>query len=122
MDRAQDDGAALRDAAAGEATTPVAGSPAGRGLPSAGKETRTATLSNGAVLTARPAIGRDLVKANQIANDDGPIAVSIALGAIVAKVDGKHFTYEDALEMEIPDVNALIDLVVGKGPFSVPAT
>ncbi len=71
-------------------------------------QTRTTTLPSGRIATLRRGRGRDLIKAHRaVAANPEPIAVSFALIAELALIDGRPIVYEDLLAMELNDVLAL---------------
>ena len=71
-------------------------------------QAKTITLPSGRIATLRQGRGRDLIKAHRaVASDPEPIAVSFALIAELAMIDGRQIVYEDLLAMELDDVLAL---------------
>lgn len=91
-------------------------------LPRAGAETTSITLSNGAVMLARPVKGIDLERAAMSAQGRGDFAVQMAVVAQVCTIDGEAIIYEDLYEMPGEDVGLLINHVLGKEPGPAPET
>lgn len=71
-------------------------------------QTRTITLPSGRTATLRTGRGRDLVNAHRaVASNPEPIAISFALIAELATIDGRKIVYEDLLTMDLNDVLVL---------------
>jgi|ERR1035437_8846148 hypothetical protein len=87
---------------------------------------RSITLPSGAMATVRIGKGRDLIKVQKGADPNDPNAQDMFMFAIVAqlaKIDGKHITKEQLLDMPLADVLALQKEVVGDNFLSlIPAT
>lgn len=77
------------------------------------------TLPSGKTYTVRPGKGRDLLAAQRAAKS--PDEIPYALIAQLVEIDGKPVVYEDVLEMDLPDVLALQQAVMGEGNFQQPA-
>jgi hypothetical protein len=91
------------------------------GEPGAGDdaEPRRVALPSGSIAMVRKAFGRDLMRAQRAAAGGDPTAVVFALIAEVAEVDGRRVVYEDVLAMDLADVIALQDEVIGEN-FQLP--
>ena len=66
-------------------------------------------LPSGKKAIVRPGKGRDLIKAQRAAKT--PDEIPYALVAELVTIEGKPVIFEDVLEMEIPDVLALMEKV-----------
>jgi hypothetical protein len=65
-------------------------------------------LPSGRTATVRKGCGRDLMRAHRVAgHNPEPTAVTFALIAELAQVDGKPIVYEDVLAMNLGDVLCL---------------
>jgi hypothetical protein len=89
-------------------------------------EARNIRLPSGRAASIRRGKGRDLMRAHRAAaGSPEPLAVSFALVAELAEVDGRPIVYEDVLAMDLEDVLALQAEVVGgdadRGNFTPPA-
>lgn len=76
------------------------------------KVVETVDLPSGKVATFRKGFGRDMMKAQKILRLLGEemtdaFALSCALASVLGRIDGKAFTYEDIMDMEIPEATAL---------------
>ncbi len=70
--------------------------------------TRTITLPSGRTAALRMGRGRDLINAHRaVAANPEPIAISFALIAELATVEGRKIVYEDLMTMELSDVLVL---------------
>jgi hypothetical protein len=80
------------------------------------KDVKHTVLPSGRTVKIRRGKGRDLMRAHRAAaGNPEPLAVSFALLAELAEIDGKPIVYEDILEMDLEDVLALQDEVLGGG-------
>ena len=80
------------------------------------KDVKHTILPSGRTATIRAGKGRDLMRAHRVAaRNPEPLGVSFALVAELAEIDGRPVVYEDILEMELEDVLALQDEVLGGG-------
>lgn len=71
----------------------------------------------------RRGTGKHVERASRMAGDGaGSIALSMAMVAVKAKVDGRDLTLEDVRELEDVDVLRLIGAVMGKAPDSPSGT
>jgi hypothetical protein len=78
------------------------------------EEVRCITLPSGRTARIRRGKGRDLMRAHRAAaGNPEPLAVSFALVAELAEIEGKPIVYEDVLAMDLEDVLALQAEVVG---------
>jgi len=69
---------------------------------------RDIKLPSGRVALVRKGCGRDLMRAHRVAGHNAePTAVTFALIAELAQVDGKAIVYEDVLAMSLGDVLSL---------------
>jgi hypothetical protein len=65
-------------------------------------------LPSGRVALVRKGFGRDLMHAHRaVGHNPEPTAITFALIAELAQVDGKTIVYEDVLAMELGDVLSL---------------
>jgi len=65
-------------------------------------------LPSGRVAMVRKGFGRDLMRAHRaVGHNPEPTAITFALIAELAQVDGKTIVYEDVLAMELSDVLSL---------------
>jgi hypothetical protein len=65
-------------------------------------------LPSGRIALVRKGFGRDLMRAHRVAgHNPEPTAITFALIAELAQVDGKAIVYEDVLAMELADVLSL---------------
>jgi hypothetical protein len=76
------------------------------------KVENTVELPSGRVATFRKGIGRDMMKAQKIlqAMDEemtNAFALSCALASVLGRIDDKPFTYDEIMEMDIPEATAL---------------
>jgi hypothetical protein len=79
------------------------------------------TLPSGRMAVVRKGTGRDLMRAHRaVAANPEPIAVSFALVAELAQVEGKPIVYEDMLAMELADVLTLQAAVMGEAAADNP--
>jgi hypothetical protein len=70
-------------------------------------------LPSGRVALVRKGFGRDLMRAHRAAgNNREPTAITFALIAELAQVNGKTIVYEDVLAMELGDVLSLEAAIV----------
>jgi hypothetical protein len=70
--------------------------------------TREIRLPSGRTAIIRKGFGRDLIRAHRAAGHNGePTAVTFALIAELAQIDGKTIVYEDVLAMDLADVLSL---------------
>jgi len=70
-----------------------------------GKEVK---LPSGRLALVRKGFGRDLMRAHRaVGHNPEPTAITFALIAELAQVDGKNIVYEDVQAMELGDVLAL---------------
>ena len=77
-------------------------------------EIKAITLPSGRAATIRKGKGRDLMRAHRaVAGNPEPMAVSFALVAELAQVEGRPIVYEDVLAMELEDVLVLEAEVMG---------
>jgi hypothetical protein len=77
-------------------------------------EMKAITLPSGKAATIRKGKGRDLMRAHRaVAGNPEPMAVSFALVAELAHVEGRPIVYEDLLAMDLEDVLALEAEVMG---------
>ena len=79
------------------------------------------------VITAKALTGRDLINARRYCATDGDIAMGFALYAAVCvfKVPNqpdRQLVYEDVLDMDTRDLNALQEALKGDPRFPTPAT
>ncbi len=79
-----------------------------------GTPVRTIALPSGASAAIRKGYGRDLMRAQRVAEGGDATTVVFALIAELAEIDGKRITYDDVLAMELDDVLALQGEVVGE--------
>lgn len=98
---------------------PVAAAPSP--TPAAGAGARTITLPCGAVATIRKGIGKDLMRAMQVAGSSSD-GIPFALVAELCTIDGAPVIYEELLERDLEDVAALVGAVTGGFRMAVPAT
>jgi len=70
-------------------------------------QTKTITLSDGAVATIRRARGRDLVRAQQVAGDDNKFKFTCAMLAQVTSLNGEPCVMEDIMELWASDIDLL---------------
>jgi hypothetical protein len=70
-------------------------------------QSKTITLSDGAVATIRKPRGRDLVRAQQIANDDNKFKFTCAMLAQVTQLNGEPCVMEDIMELWAADIDLL---------------
>ena len=78
------------------------------------------TLPSGATAEVRKGRGKDLMRAHRaVRGKDDPMAISFALIAELANIDGKTIVYEDVLEMNLSDVLALQTEIMGSD-FQLP--
>ena len=81
---------------------------------------KTITLPSGATAEVRKGRGKDLMRAHRaVRGNDDPMAISFALIAELANIDGKAIVYEDVLEMDLADVLALQTEIIGSD-FQLP--
>jgi hypothetical protein len=79
------------------------------------KDVKHTVLPSGRTVSIRAGKGRDLMRAHRVAaGNPEPLAVSFALVAELAEIDGKSIVFEDILEMDLEDVLALQDEVLGR--------
>jgi hypothetical protein len=71
-------------------------------------------LPSGSRAEVRKGRGRDLMRAQRAAEGGDNSAVVFALIAELTRVDGRKIVYEDVLEMDLADVMALQDEVIGE--------
>lgn len=70
--------------------------------------TRELRLPSGRLALIRRGFGRDLMRAHRAAgHNPEPTAITFALIAELAQVDGKSIVYEDVLAMDLADVLGL---------------
>jgi len=70
-------------------------------------------LPSGRAALVRKGFGRDLMRAHRAAgHNPEPTAITFALIAELAQVDGKTIVYEDVLGMELGDVLSLEAAIV----------
>jgi hypothetical protein len=70
--------------------------------------TREIHLPSGRIAIIRKGFGRDLLRAHRAAGHNGePAAITFALIAELAQIDGKSIVYEEVLAMELADVLSL---------------
>jgi hypothetical protein len=81
---------------------------------------KTITLPSGKKAVLKPGKGRDLLKAQRLAND--PSEIPYALVSILATVDGQELDVDQVLDMDLPDVLKLQEAVTGKAPSPGPNT
>lgn len=84
-----------------------------------GEPAHRMALPSGSIAMVRKAYGRDLMRAQRAAAGGDPAAVVFALIAEVAEIDGRRVVYEDVLAMELADVIALQNEVIGEN-FQLP--
>ncbi|HUA36674.1 MAG TPA: hypothetical protein VMA09_23925 [Candidatus Binataceae bacterium] len=84
-----------------------------------GEGCRTLALPSGAEAKIRHAHGRDLMRAQRAATGGDPTAVVFALIAELCEIDGRRIVFEDVMEMDLGDVLALQNEVVGEN-FELP--
>ncbi len=77
-------------------------------------ETQTIELPSGSRAEVRKGHGRDLMRAQRAAAGEDASAVIFALIAELTRVDGRRIVYEEVLEMDLADVMALQDEVMGE--------
>lgn len=82
-------------------------------------ETQTITLASGRVVTVRPGIGADIVKAQMMVRT--PEEMTLALLSLLVEIDGQRVTLEDLLAMPLDDVFELLPLV-GRSRRTPPAS
>jgi hypothetical protein len=71
-------------------------------------------LPSGRTALVRRGFGRDLMRAHRVVGHNGdPAAITFALIAELAQVDGQAIVYEDVLAMELADVLSLEAEVAG---------
>ena len=87
------------------ATTPAPAAPVG---------TQIVTLPSGKVATIRKGKGKDLVTAQRVAKSAEQ--TSFGLMAALVKIDGEPLPMEEFLEMDLPDVLKLQELLLGNSP------
>jgi hypothetical protein len=80
---------------------------------------REITLPSGARAMVRRGRGRDLMRAQRAAAASDSSAVAFALIAELAEIDGRIIVYEDVLEMDLGDVVALQEEILGEN-FGLP--
>jgi hypothetical protein len=80
---------------------------------------QTVTLQSGRVVTIRPAIAGDLVKAQMMIST--PEQLPLALASLVITVDGAGMTLEDVTLMPLADFIELLPFV-GLAPRTPPAS
>jgi hypothetical protein len=80
----------------------------------ADQDVRTIELPSGALAEVRKGYGRDLMRAQRAAAGGDGSAVVFALIAEVTRLDGHKIVYEDVLEMDLADVLALQNEVIGE--------
>jgi len=69
---------------------------------------REIKLPSGRTAIVRKGFGRDLMRAHRaVGHNPEPTAITFALIAELAQVDGKTIVYEDVLAMELGDVLSL---------------
>jgi hypothetical protein len=78
------------------------------------EETQTIDLPPGSRAEVRKGHGRDLMRAQRAAAGEDASAVIFALIAELTRVDGRRIVYEEVLEMDLADVMALQDEVMGE--------
>jgi hypothetical protein len=78
------------------------------------ENTQTIDLPSGARAEVRKGRGRDLMRAQRAVPDGDNSAVVFALIAELTRIDGRKIVYEDVLEMDLADVMALQDEVIGE--------
>ncbi len=78
------------------------------------EETETIDLPSGARAEVRKGHGRDLMRAQRAAAGGDAGAVVFALIAELTRIDGRKIVYEDVLDMDLADVMALQDEVIGE--------
>ncbi|MBF6559135.1 MAG: hypothetical protein IVW56_02510 [Candidatus Binataceae bacterium] len=77
-------------------------------------EVKAIMLPSGRAATIRKGKGRDLMRAHRaVAGNQEPMAVSFALVAELAQVEGRPIVYEDVLAMDLEDVLVLEAEVMG---------
>jgi hypothetical protein len=81
---------------------------------SADQDVRTIELPSGALAEVRKGYGRDLMRAQRAAAGGDGSAVVFALIAEVTRLDGHKIVYEEVLEMDLADVLALQNEVIGE--------
>jgi hypothetical protein len=70
--------------------------------------TREIRLPSGRMAMIRRGFGRDLMRAHRAAGHNGePTAITFALIAELAQIEGKTIVYEDVLAMDLADVLSL---------------
>ena len=70
--------------------------------------TREIRLPSGRKAIIRRGLGRDLMRAHRAAGHNGePTAITFALIAELAQIDGKTIVFEDVLAMDLADVLSL---------------
>jgi len=75
---------------------------------------REIRLPSGRPAVVRKGFGRDLMRAHRVAgHNPEPTAITFALIAELAEVDGKAIVYEDVLAMDLADVLCLEAEVAG---------
>jgi hypothetical protein len=78
------------------------------------EETREIRLPSGHMASLRRGKGRDLIQAHRAAaGSPEPLAVSFALVAQLAEIDGKPIVFEDVLGMDLEDVLTLQAELIG---------
>ncbi len=77
-------------------------------------EIETIDLPSGSRAEVRKGHGRDLMRAQRAAAGGDAGAVVFALIAELARIDGRKIVYEDVLDMDLADVMALQDEVIGE--------
>ncbi|HUO06570.1 MAG TPA: hypothetical protein VMU16_15355 [Candidatus Binataceae bacterium] len=80
---------------------------------------KAVNLPSGARAVIRTGRGRDLMNAQRASTGKGGTAMTFALIAELARIDGRRIVYEDVLEMDLRDVMALQSEVLGEN-FMVP--
>ncbi|MGD0673137.1 MAG: hypothetical protein ABSB13_13745 [Candidatus Binatus sp.] len=78
------------------------------------EEAQTIDLPSGSRAEVRKGHGRDLMRAQRAAAGEDASAVIFALIAELTRVDGRRIVYEEVLEMDLADVLALQDEVMGE--------
>jgi hypothetical protein len=76
-------------------------------------ESKTITLSDDTVATIRKPRGRDLVRAQDIANGDNKFKFTCAMLAQVTLLNGEPCVMEDIMEMWAEDINRLAEASAG---------
>lgn len=76
-------------------------------------------LPSGKKFAIRDGLGRDLLKAQRLAND--PNEVGFALVSVLATVGGEQLHLDEVIALPLPDVMKLLEAVTGKRPIQAPS-